>query len=288
MSGVSASAVMELRRRTGIGMMECKQALVACDGDLEQAIGHLRKKGALKAQGKAGRVAAEGAVLGRVEDGGAFGVLVEVNSETDFVARDENFLRFAQAVLDAACKNRQANIDALVQGALEEQRQALVQKLGENIAVRRAALLEGGEGRVYCYVHNNRRMAALLTIRGGDDNLGRDLAMHVTAAAPKVVHPQDMPEEEVAREREILAAQAAASGKPAEIAEKMAAGRLQKFIAEHSLTQQPFVRDPKLSAGQLLQNAGAEALALVRFALGEGIVHEEKDFAAEAAVQSER
>ncbi len=289
MSAVNASTVMELRRRTDVGMMECKQALVECDGDLEQAIDHLRKKGELKAEGKAGRTATEGAVLGRVEEGGAFGVLAEINSETDFVSRDKHFSDFAEAVLEAACKSRETDVGTLMQGVLEEQRRELVQKLGENISVRRVQPLEGGEdGRVFGYVHNNRRMAALVAIRGGDLNLGRDLAMHVTASAPRVVRSEDMPEEDVARERDVLTAQAAASGKPAEIAEKMAEGRLQKFLAEHSLVEQPFVRDPKLSVGKLLQEAGAEVLGLARFALGEGIAREQKDFVAEVAAELAR
>ena len=285
MSGVRAAAVMELRQRTGVGMMECKRALVECGGDLEHAIDHLRQQGSLLAAGKAGRVAAEGAVLGRIAEDRTYGVLAEINSETDFVARDENFLNFAQAALDAAFMRRETEVDALLEGVLEAQRIDLVQKLGENISVRRIVLLEMPGASVFSYVHNNHRIAALAALRGGDEALGRDLAMQVAAAAPRAVRPQDMPQEEVERERKVLTAQAAGSGKSAAIAEKMTEGRLQKFLAEHSLIEQPFIRDPQLRTGQLLQDAKAEVLAFIRFEVGDGIERKDTDFAAEVASQ---
>ncbi|GIX31177.1 MAG: elongation factor Ts [Porticoccaceae bacterium] len=282
---VTASQVKELRERTGLGMMECKKALEAAGGDIEKAIEELRKSSGLKAAKKAGRTAAEGVVALKVADDASYGVLVEVNCETDFVARDENFRAFVERVLDAAFARRGGEVAELMAGELEAARQALVQKVGENVAVRRAAVLEGQ--RVGGYLHSNHRIAVLVALSGGSEELARDLAMHVAAANPRVVRPADMPAEVVDKEREIYAAQAAESGKPAEIVAKMVEGRVRKFLSENSLLEQPFVRDPEVTVGRLAADAGVEVLGFVRFEVGEGIEVARPDFAAEVAAQVE-
>jgi elongation factor Ts len=282
---MSAALVKELRERTGLGLLECKKALAAAEGDIEKAIEELRKSSGMKAAKKAGRTAADGVVATRVADDGSFGVLVEVNSETDFVARDENFLAFVGKVVDAAFDSRQADVAALMSGELESAREALVQKLGENIGVRRLELLTADAGVVGAYVHGNHRIAVLVELRGGDQDLARDVAMHVAAVSPRVVAPADMPEEVIAKEKEIYTAQAQDSGKPAEIVEKMIGGRVRKFLAENSLIEQPFVRDPEVTVGKLVAGAGAEVVAFSRFEVGEGIDVEKVDFAEEVAAQ---
>lgn len=281
MAQVTASLVKELRERTGLGMMECKKALVEADGDIEKAIDELRKSSGMKAAKKSGRTAADGAVAVRVEDG--YGLMVEVNSETDFVARDENFQGFVGKILDAAFERKETDMAALMAGELEEAREALVQKIGENIAPRRAAAIEAPV--VGSYVHSNNRIAVLVGLQGGDTELAKDIAMHVAAVNPSVVNPSDMPEAEVNKEKEIYAAQARESGKPEEIIEKMIAGRVSKFLKENSLLEQPFVKDPETTVGKLAKSAGAEVLSFVRFEVGEGIEKEEVDFAAEVAAQ---
>jgi elongation factor Ts len=283
MAAISASQVKELRERTGLGMMECKKALVEADGDIDRAIEELRKSSGMKAAKKAGRTAADGAVATKIAPDKNLGVMVEVNSETDFVARDDNFRAFVQKVLDKAFENREDNVETLMAGELEDDRQALVQKIGENIGVRRVAIVEalvvGG------YVHNDSRIAVLVALNGGDADLARDIAMHVAAVNPRVNKPEDMPADVVAKEKEIYAAQARESGKPEEIIEKMISGRLNKFIAESSLLEQPFVKDPDVKVGKLASNAGADVQGFVRFEVGEGIEVEKQDFAAEVAAQ---
>ena len=282
MSAISASLVKELRERTGLGMMECKKALVEANGDIEKAIDDLRKSSGLKAAKKAGRTAAEGVVAIKVADDNSYGVLVEINSETDFVARDDNFLSFVSSVVEKAFADRQTDAAALAND-VEEVRQALVQKIGENISVRRVILQEAPV--VGSYVHNNNRIGVLVSIAGGNAELAKDIAMHVAAVNPQVVNPEDMPEELLAKEREIFSVQARESGKPEEIIEKMIEGRINKFLAESSLVAQPFVKDPDVKVGKLLKDAGAEVLAFTRFEVGEGIEREEVDFAAEVAAQ---
>src|SRR5690625_545222 len=281
MSTISASLVKQLRERTGLGMMECKKALVEANGDIDLAIEELRKCSGMKAAKKAGRTAADGVVA--IKTGAGFGVVVEVNSETDFVARDENFLAFVNTVVEKAFAARQDDVAALMEGALEVAREALVQKIGENISVRRIALVEAPV--VGAYVHGNNRIAVLTALSGGDDELAKDVAMHVAAVNPQVVKPEDMPAELVAKEKEIYTAQAAESGKPAEIVEKMVSGRVSKYLAENSLLEQAFVKDPEIKVGKLVKNAGAEVLSFVRFEVGEGIEVEKVDFAAEVAAQ---
>ena len=282
---MSAALVKELRERTGLGLLECKKALAAADGDVDKAIEELRKSSGMKAAKKAGRTAADGVVAIRVADDGSYGVLVEVNSETDFVARDENFLGFVGKVTDAAFAARETDVAALMSGDLESLREALVQKIGENIGVRRIELVNADSGVVGAYVHGNNRIAVLVELKGGDQDLARDIAMHVAAVSPQVVSPQDMPEDVVAKEKEIFSAQAAESGKPPEIIEKMIGGRIKKFLAENSLVEQAFVKDPDVTVGKLVSNAGAEVVSFTRYEVGEGIEVEKVDFADEVAAQ---
>jgi elongation factor Ts len=282
---MSAAQVKELRERTGLGLLECKKALAACGGDIEQAIEELRKSSGMKAAKKAGRTAADGVVACRVAGDGSYAVIVEVNSETDFVARDESFLAFVGKVVDAAFTNRQTDVAALMAGELESAREALVQKIGENIGVRRIELVSADAGVVGAYVHGNNRIAVLVGLTGGDQDLAKDVAMHVAAVNPQVISPADMPAEVIAKEKEIYTAQAQDSGKPAEIVEKMIGGRIKKFLAENSLLEQAFVKDPDLTVGKLVAGAGAEVATFVRFEVGEGIEVEKADFASEVAAQ---
>ncbi len=281
---ITAALVKELRERTGLGMMECKKALVEVDGDIEKAIEELRKSGQAKAAKKAGRTAAEGVVAVKVADDAKFGMLVEVNSETDFVARDDNFLGYVHTVTERAFETKQTDIPALMDGDLETARLALVQKIGENISVRRAAALEGDV--VGSYVHGNSRIAVLVSLEGGNADLAKDIAMHVAAVNPQVVSKDDMPAELVEKEKEIFRAQALDSGKPAEIVEKMIVGRVNKFLAENSLVEQPFVKNPDVTVGKLAAEAGATVKGFIRFEVGEGIEKEVVDFAAEVRAQA--
>lgn len=287
MANITASMVKELRERTGLGMMDCKKALAEADGDMEKAIEDLRKASGLKAAKKASRVAAEGVVLTRIAEEGNYGVIIEVNSETDFVARDDNFLQFAEQALDAAFTNREADVAAILDSGLEDSRQALVQKIGENINLRRVERveLEGAtSGVVESYIHNNK-IGVLIALQGGNESLARDIAMHVAAVNPMVVRAEDIPEDVLAKEADIFAAQAKESGKPEEIVNKMIEGRIRKYKAEVSLLDQPFVKDPDTKVGDLLKGAEADVISYVRFEVGEGIEKEEEDFAAEVAAQ---
>ncbi|MBV1788809.1 translation elongation factor Ts [Marinobacterium sp. D7] len=283
MANISAAMVKELRERTGLGMMECKKALVEAEGDIEKAIDDLRKSSGMKAAKKASRVAADGVVAFKVADDNSYAVVVEVNSETDFVARDDNFLGFVEKVLAKAFADKQTDIAALMAGDLESAREALVQKIGENISVRRALLVEAPV--VDGYVHSNKRIVSLVALTGGEAELARDISMHVAAVNPRVAKPEDMPQEELDREKEIIMAQPDMDGKPQEIKEKMAGGRLKKFLSENSLVEQPFVKNPEQTVGQLVKAAGADLVSFVRVEVGEGIEVEKKDFAAEVAEQ---
>lgn len=282
---MSAALVKELRERTGLGLLECKKALKTAGGDVEAAIEELRKSSGMKAAKKAGRTAADGVVSVRLADDGSYGVLVEVNSETDFAARDDGFLGFVAKVVDGAFTNKQTDVQQLMAGELESAREALVQKIGENIGVRRIALLDADAGVVGSYVHGNNRIGVLVALKGGDQDLARDVAMHVAAVNPQVVSADDMPEDLVAKEKEIFTAQAQDSGKPPEIIEKMIGGRIKKFLSENSLLEQAFVKDPDVTVGKLVSNAGAEVVSFVRFEVGEGIEVEKVDFADEVAAQ---
>jgi elongation factor Ts len=282
---MSASQVKELRERTGLGLLECKKALSAANGDIDAAIEELRKSSGMKAAKKAGRTAADGVVAARVADDGSYGVLVEVNSETDFVARDDSFLGFVGKVVDAAFDSKETDVAALMAGELEQDRESLVQKIGENIGVRRISLVSADDGVVGAYVHGNKRIGVLVELKAGDQDLARDVAMHVAAVNPQVVSADDIPQELVEKEKEIYTAQALESGKPAEIVEKMIGGRIKKFLAENSLVEQPFVKDPDTTVGKLVQTAGASVVSFSRFEVGEGIEVETVDFAAEVAAQ---
>ncbi|AFT70197.1 Elongation factor Ts [Alloalcanivorax dieselolei B5] len=285
--------VKELRERTGLGMMECKKALVEADADIEKAIDDLRKSGQAKAAKKAGRTAAEGAVVVATSDDKSRALMVEINSETDFVARDENFLGFANKVAQAALQAGVTDAAGIAElkledgASVEEARQALVQKIGENIQVRRALALNVEGGVVASYVHGGK-IGVLVSLSGGDTELGKDVAMHVAAVAPMVVKSDQVPAETLDKEREIIRAQPDMEGKPAEIVEKMVGGRINKFLKEVSLLDQPFVKDPNTSVGNLVKGAGAEVVAFERLVVGEGIEKEEVDFAAEVMAQAKR
>lgn len=290
MANITASMVKELRQRTGLGMMDCKQALSAANGDMEQAIGDLRKASGVKAAKKASRIAAEGVVMSKIAEDGNYGVIIEVNSETDFAARDDNFLSFVSQALNMAYANGDADVEALLNAGLEDSRQALVQKIGENINVRRVQRLkfdDANQGIVESYVHSNNRIAVLIALQGGDESLARDIAMHVAAINPLVVRAEDVPKDVLAKETEIYSAQARQSGKPEDIVRKMISGRLRKFVAEISLLDQPFVKDSDTTIGALLTEAGADIVSFVRYEVGEGIEKEDDDFAAEVAAQAQ-
>jgi len=286
MAAISAAMVKELRDRTGLGMLDCKKALTENGGDIEQAIEHLRKSSGMKAAKKAGRTAAEGIVATKVSDDGQFAVMVEVNSETDFIARDDSFRQFVKTVVERAFDAKQTDVAALMEGELETAREALVQKIGENVSVRRIVTATAEDGVVSSYVHGNDRIAVLVALKGGNNELGKDIAMHVAAVNPMVVKPADVSEDVIAKERDIYTVQAQESGKPAEIIEKMIDGRMRKYLAEISLTEQAFVKDPDVTVGALAKKAGAEIVSFTRFEVGEGIEKEVIDFAAEVAAQA--
>jgi elongation factor Ts len=286
MAEITAALVKELRERTGLGMMDCKKALNESNGDIDQAIEDLRKASGMKAAKKAGRTAAEGVVLVKIADDNSFGVMVEVNSETDFAAREDNFTTFAKKVLETAFASKETDVAKLVTAELEAARLGLIQKIGENISVRRVSMIGGADTLVSSYVHSNNKIAVLVNLKGGDDTLGKDIAMHVAAVNPMVIRAEDVPTEVLSKESEIFTAQAAESGKPADIIEKMVSGKLQKYIAEISLMEQAFVKDPDIKVAKLVGDANAEILAFVRYEVGEGIEVEVVDFAAEVAAQA--
>ncbi len=285
---ITASLVKELRERTGSGMMECKKALVETDGDIEAAAELMRKSGAAKADKKAGRVAADGAIKVTVSEDGKSAAILEINSETDFVAKDDNFQAFADDVLTTVAQQKPASLEALSAMALsngqsvEEARQALIAKVGENIQVRRFEIIES-ENAIASYLHGAR--IGVLVDSSADSAMARDIAMHIAAANPQFVDRDAVPTEFVEKEKAILIAQAESSGKPAEIIEKMIQGRLDKFLAEVTLLGQPFVKDPDQKVEKLLADSGASVSGFVRYEVGEGIEKKVEDFAAEVASQ---
>jgi elongation factor Ts len=286
---ITASLVKDLRERTGAGMMDCKKALVETNGDMAAAAEFLRTKGQAKAEKKAGRIAAEGAIE-IVEDSAAKSmVIMEINSETDFVAKDENFLGFVRSAAELALSSAADDVGALMAtelssgGTLESARTALVAKIGEQIAVRRFNRVTAA-GELGHYQHGSR-IGVVVDVSGGDESLRRDLAMHIAASAPAHIDADGVPAEDVERERRIFSEQAAQEGKPPEIVEKMVAGRLRKYLGEITLLGQSFVKDPDVSVGKLLENHGATVNAFVRLEVGEGIEKKQEDFAAEVAAQ---
>ena len=285
---ITASLVKELRERTGSGMMECKKALVETDGDIEAAAELMRKSGAAKADKKAGRVAADGAIKVLVNADGKTAVILEINSETDFVAKDDNFQAFAEEVLAAVAEHRPDTVEAVSSLTLgsgqtvEQARQALIAKVGENIQVRRFEIIES-DAAIASYLHGDR--IGVLVDSDADPDLARDIAMHVAAVNPQFVDQDSIPAEFVEKEKGILIAQAESSGKPPEIIEKMIQGRLNKFLAEVTLLGQPFVKDQDQTVSKLLSAAGAKVNRFVRYEVGEGIEKKVEDFAAEVASQ---
>ena len=284
---ITASMVKELRERTGAGMMECKKALVETSGDMDAAAEALRMSGQAKADKKAGRVAADGKVV--ITRDGSKAIIVEVNSETDFVAKDENFNAFADAVAVAALAGGTTDVKALASQpigdgkSVEEARTELVAKVGENISVRRMSIVEN-TGPIGSYTHG-ARIGSVVALEGGDEDLARDIAMHVAAINPVCVDESGVPAETLERERRIFSEQAAESGKPPEIVEKMVTGRVAKFLKEVTLVGQPFVKDPDQTVGKLLKAAGATVSSFVRFEVGEGIEKKEDNFAEEVMAQ---
>ncbi|MGD8385264.1 MAG: translation elongation factor Ts [Lysobacterales bacterium] len=280
---VTAAMVKELRERTGAGMMECKKALVESNGDLEAAVEHLRKTGLAQADKKASRIAAEGTIMLAVNDAGDKAVLVEINCETDFVAKDKNFLAFATRVAQAALESGSDDVDALMASGLETERQALVAKIGENIQVRRIACMQSA-GNIGAYVHGGR-IGVLVEVTGGDTELARDIAMHVAALNPAFVSAEDVPADVLEKEKQILLAQAESSGKPAEIIEKMVSGRLRKHLGEITLLGQPFVKDGDITVAKLLDQHDASVKGFNRLAVGEGMEKKSENFADEVMQQ---
>ncbi len=286
---ITAEAVKQLRERTGAGMMECKRALVETKGDLEAAAELMRKQGLAKADKKATRVAAEGVVVIAKSADARTAAIVEINCETDFVAREQDFRAFAQAVAECALTAKPASLPALGEAKLasgesiEERRRVLVAKIGENITVRRFRVLAAPE-HLGAYVHGTR-IGALVAVRGGAPSLAYDLAMHVAASNPKYLTQTHVPADVVAKEREILTEQAQGEGKPPEIVAKMVEGRLRKALNEITLAGQPFVKDPDVSIEKLLKGAKAEVVAFERFEVGAGIERKQDDFVAEVMAQ---
>jgi len=262
-------------------MMECKKALQEANGDIELAIEELRKNSGMKAAKKAGRTAAEGVVAVKTNADNTQAYVIEVNSETDFVARDAGFLAFVDQVAEKVLATGETDMAAVVEGELSNAREALVQKIGENITPRRVGVQSGDV--VGTYVHSNNRIGVLVALKGGDAELAKQVAMHIAAVNPQYVSTNDVPAEVVEKEKEIFTAQAAESGKPAEIIEKMIVGRIRKFLAEISLVEQAFVMDPDTTVGNLVKKAGAEVISFTRFEVGEGIEKEVVDFATEVA-----
>ena len=287
---ISATMVMKLRERTGAGMMECKKYLIATNGDIEQAITEMRKAGQAKADKKASRVAAEGIiVIVRSEDGRS-AVMLEINSETDFAARDDNFIRFANNVAETALNTGITDVTALAEHVVlggshtvEEARQELVAKIGENIKLRRIELVSC-EGVVGSYLHG-ARIGVLVALKNGNEALAKDIAMHVAASRPLVVSREQVSHDDIENEREIFTAQARESGKPQDIIDKMIEGRISKYIDEVSLLGQTYVKDPNMKVGQLMKAKNAEVISFTCFEVGEGIEKKEDNFVEEVMAQ---
>ena len=279
---ISASDVKNLREKTGLGMMECKKALEEAKGDAELAITNLRKNSALKAEKKSSRTAVEGVILSSTENS-KNSILVEINCETDFVAKDESFLKFTEEVMETCINSSGESLESLLSSSLEEKRQNLVQKIGENIVIRRKFNISASF--VYSYIHGNKKIGVLLSLEKDNEDLGKDLAMHIAASSPLAINSEDISKDVVDKEKEIIEAQVSDSDKPQEIIEKMISGRLNKFLSEVSLVDQPFVKDPSIKISELLKNNDNSVLDFIRYEVGEGIEVEKKDFAEEVQAQ---
>ena len=282
---ISAAMVKDLRERTGLGMMDCKRALQDADGDIEKAIEELRKNSSLKAAKKAGRTAANGLLGVLVSDECSLGAIVEVNIETDFAAKNEKFIDFVSKVTETVFRTSKSGDVEEAPAELEALRDSLIQEIGENIMIRRIKTINSKNGGLGYYVHGDHRRGAIVELTAPNTELARDLAMHVVATAPMVVRPEDLPQEVLDKEREIYVSQAEESGKPADIVEKMVEGRIRKYVAEVSLLEQDFVKDPDKKVKDLLESAEVDLVSFVRFEVGEGIEVEEEDFASEVAAQ---
>jgi elongation factor Ts len=288
---ITAAQVKELRERTGAGMMECKKALVENDGDMEAAIEALRKSGIAKADKKAGRVAAEGIVVAVLSDDGKAASMIEVNAETDFVAKREEFTDFSSKLADCILSENPDSLEVLMNmtypgsgSTIEDTRKELIAKIGENIGVRRFVRMQSSGDRFGVYQHGVR-IGVLVEIQGGSDELAKDIAMHIAASKPLCVSESEVPGDVIAKEREIYAAQAAESGKPDNIIEKMVEGRLKKFLNEITLLGQPFVKDPDINVGKLLKDNSASVVGFERMEVGEGIEKKSENFAEEVMAQ---
>ena len=284
MSNISASQVKELREKTGLGLMDCKKALQESDGDMDLAIEELRKTSGIKASKKSGRSAADG-LIGLKGNGSDF-FMIEVNCETDFVARDSSYIEFTSETLDSYADSPDKSLEELLEDGIEDKREKIVQKLGENIVVRRVARTEASSV-TGSYLHSNKKIGCIVSLDGGDAALANDIAMHAAATDPMAISPTDIPEDIVEKEKEIFQAQSEDSGKPPEIIEKMIAGKVSKFLSEVSLTEQDFVKDPNTKISQLLSNNNATIKNFIRYEVGEGIEVEKVDFATEVMSQIE-
>lgn len=286
---ITANLVKELRERTGAGMMECKNALVESQGDIEKAIEALRKSGQAKAVKKGGRIAAEGVIVIKISQDARRGVMLEINCETDFVARDSHFVEFSEKVAELALAGNVKEVEELLTlsyapgQTIEEARHELILKLGENISIRRIKSFIT-TGLLGSYLHNHR-IGVVVDMTSGNKELAKDLAMHIAASAPLVVSSQDVPQEWIAKEREIFGAQASQSGKPQAVVEKMVDGRIKKYLDEICLLGQPFIKDTSVLISQLLKEGTAEVKGFARFVVGEGIEKKEENFAEEVMSQ---
>lgn len=287
---ISAAMVKELRERTGSGMMECKKALVEANGDMELAAENLRKSGLAKADKKVGRIAAEGVIGVKISADSKTAVIVEVNCETDFVAKENGFANFVKAVVDGLLATDVANDEQLAAMTLadgqnvEDTRRALIAKLGENITVRRFEKYQTASGGTACYLHGSK-IGVIVELASPDAELGKDIAMHIAASKPEFVSEDQVPAEQIEKEKEIFRAQSAESGKPADIIEKMIAGRISKYLAEITLNGQPFIKDDKITVGKLVASKSNKVIRFARYEVGEGIDKKTEDFAAEVMAQ---
>ena len=285
MSNISASQVKELREKTGLGLMDCKKALQDANGDLDLAVEELRKTSGLKASKKSSRSAADGLIGIKCAYGKSF--MVEINCETDFVARDDSFNLFMKEVLEIVSTNGDKSLEELLKLGIEEKREKLVQKLGENIVVRRVTASEDNADFSGVYLHSNNKIGTIISLKGGTEEVAKDIAMHAAATDPMAISPSDIPKEVIEKEREIYRAQSEESGKPKDIIEKMIEGKIRKFLSEVSLTEQDFVKDPDLKINDILKDNDANIIGFTRFEVGEGIEVEKVDFASEVMSQIE-